>query len=238
MPDMLAIVSKAVYESEAKHKKLGSVLPLSGYASANKQLHKLGEDGRLFLVTVRPPKESLWLVAVLEQPVFAGVGWSAKPNTYRITDITHIKDQLRFDSGKGIQAKPGALGMSLQTPRVLTPADAKLILDAATAQKVKVPAPRPVNLAAHDDKSALPCLCKRCLPAAPARVHTASGEFVRAKVEIHERVLWFWVPVALTDDLEAVARAVTARLQNRIQPFPDPKASKDDSGSKDDEDGE
>ena len=95
MPDMLAIVSKAVFESESKHAKPGRVLPISSYASANKHLHKLGPDGRLFLVTVRPPKEALWLIAVLEQPVFGGTGWTAKPNPYRTTDITRIKDQPR-----------------------------------------------------------------------------------------------------------------------------------------------
>ena len=238
MPDMLAIVSKAVFESESKHAKPGRVLPISSYASANKHLHKLGPDGRLFLVTVRPPKEALWLIAVLEQPTFSGTGWTAKANPYRTTDITRIKDQLAFDTGKGIQAKPGALGMSLQTPRVLTATDAKLILDAALAQTVRVPAPRPVNLAVHEEGSALPCLCKRCLPAAPERIHHPSGEFVRAKVEIHERVLWFWVPVALTDDLESVVQAVAARLQNRIQPFPTPKSAGERRDSEDAEDDE
>ena len=233
MPDMLAIVSKAVYESEAKHAKLGRVLPISVYASANKYLNKLGPSDRLFLVTVRPPNEALWLVAVLEQPVFTGKSWTAKPNQYRLTDLSSIKGQLQFDTGKGIQAKPGALGMSLQTPRVLTPADAKLILDAALLQKVRIPAPRPVNLAVHEENAALPCLCKRCLAAAPERIHAASGEFVRAKVEVHERVLWFWVPVSLTDSLDSVLVAVATRLQNRLQPFPGPQSGKAD----DDEDG-
>ena len=42
------------------------------YVSANKGLEPLADGGRLYLVTVRPPNEALWLVAVLEQPKFDG----------------------------------------------------------------------------------------------------------------------------------------------------------------------
>src|SRR5262249_34282417 len=38
-----------------------------------------------------------------------------------------LKDEIKFESGKGIQAKKGALGMSLQTPRALTPEDSRLL---------------------------------------------------------------------------------------------------------------
>ena len=155
MPDMLAIVSKGVFEKDAGKAKLGQVLPFAGYSSASKHLARLDATSRLFLVTVRPPKEALWLVAVLENLVFDGQKWSATPNSTRLTDVTLLKDQLRFDSGKGIVAKPGALGMSLQTPRVLTAADAKLLQEAAAASKTRIRAPRPVNLAKHEERLSL-----------------------------------------------------------------------------------
>jgi hypothetical protein len=237
MPDMLAIVSKAVFEKDAGKAKLGRVLSISGYASASKHLQKLDASSRLFLVTVRPPKEALWLVAVLESPVFDGKQWHSQPNTARLTDISTIKDQLQFDSGKGIAAKPGALGMSLQTPRVLTPADAKLLLEAATAAKAKVPAPRPVNLAVHEERSPLPCLCKRCITTAPEQVERHGLSFVRAKVEVKERLLWFWLPSTLSDDLASVTAAVTARLDSKLKPFPGPEAeSTADATESDNED--
>ena len=236
MPDMLAIVSKGVFEKDAGKAKLGRVLPLAGYASASKHLAKLDATSRLFLVTVRPPKEALWLVAVLENLVFDGQKWSATPNSTRMTDVTLLKDQLRFDSGKGIVAKPGALGMSLQTPRVLTAADAKLLLEAAAASKTRIPAPRPVNLAKHEERSPLPCLCKQCWAAAPDRLEFQGTEFVRANVQARSRVLWFWLPATLSDDLVAVQQAVQARLYSRIQPFPDEAKSAASEGSDEDED--
>ncbi len=236
MPDMLAIVSKGVFEKDAGKAKLGRVLPFAGYASASKHLAKLDTTSRLFLVTVRPPKEALWLVAVLENLVFDGQKWTATPNSTRLTDVTLIKDQLQFDSGKGIVAKPGALGMSLQTPRVLTAADAKLLLDAAAAGQTRTPAPRPVNLTRHEERSPLPCLCKRCFPAAPPRLEFQGSEFVRTNVEARSRVLWFWIPATLGDDLAQVQRAVKARLCSRIQPFPDEAKSAESEGSDEAED--
>ncbi len=85
---------------------------------------------------------------------------------------------------------------------------------------VSKPSPHPVNLAAHEDRSPLPCLCKHCLPAAPEAIECQGSDFLRTKVELHERVLWFWLPASLSDELEAVQAAVTARLQRLIQPFP------------------
>jgi hypothetical protein len=55
-----------------------------------------------------------------------------------------VRDRLRFDTGKGIAAKPGALAMSLQTPRRLTEDDVRLLRDAAAgkaaARSKKAPA--------------------------------------------------------------------------------------------------
>jgi hypothetical protein len=101
------------------------VLPMRRYHSANKNLAKLDDKSRLFLVTVRPPSEALWLVAVLEDLRFDKTRWNAAKNRYPVTELgASIRAALKFDSGKGLQARPGALGMSLQTPRVLTSADA------------------------------------------------------------------------------------------------------------------
>lgn len=128
MADVMAIVAKAVFEKAAgKSPAVGTVLRMDRYVSANKALEPVRDGGRLFLVTVRPPNEALWLVAVLERPTFDGTQWIAAPSTIAITDITAQKDKLRFATGKGITAAPGALGMSLQTPRVMTPEDAALL---------------------------------------------------------------------------------------------------------------
>lgn len=65
MASMMAIISKAQFEEEFADAKVGDVLPISEYRSVHKALDRLGEDGSLFLVTVRPPNEELWLVGVL-----------------------------------------------------------------------------------------------------------------------------------------------------------------------------
>lgn len=131
MADVMAIVSKAVFEKAAgKQPALGERLAMDRYVSANKNLAPVAGGGKLYLVTVRPPDEQLWLVAILEQPAFDGTQWVAAPSGVALTDITHLRPAIRFESGAGITAKPGALGMSLQTPRLLTAEDAAL-LDAA-----------------------------------------------------------------------------------------------------------
>jgi uncharacterized protein (TIGR02996 family) len=129
----MAIVSKAVFEKAAgKSPAVGARLEMDRYVSANKNLEPLADRGRLFLVTVRPPNEALWLVAVLEAPKFDGAQWTSKPATTPITDISSLRKKLKFESGTGITAAAGALGMSLQTPRKLTHDDVAL-LDAAVA---------------------------------------------------------------------------------------------------------
>jgi uncharacterized protein (TIGR02996 family) len=130
----MAIVSKAVFEREAgKSPALGTRLGMDRYVSTNKALDPLARGGRLYLVTVRPPKEDLWLVAIIDQPKHDGEAWVARKCQTPITDISKLKSKLKFESGTGIKAKKGALGMSLQTPRALTAADAALLDQAAGA---------------------------------------------------------------------------------------------------------
>jgi len=140
MPDVMAIVSKAVFEKAAgKAPAVGARLRMDRYGSANKQLAPLSSGGKLYLVTVRPPDEALWLVAVLDKPTFDGKQWIARPCDTPITDISKLRPQLKFESGVGITAKKGALGMSLQTPRTLTAGDVAL-LDAAAGGGAPPPA--------------------------------------------------------------------------------------------------
>lgn len=141
MPDLIAIVAKGVFEQEAKAGKkllgLGQVFATDRYVSKNKALAPLAQGGRLVLVTVRPPNERLWLVAILDQPTFGPDpatkidGWrAATPNATPITDITALRKTMKLATGKGLSQEKGALGMSLQTPRALAPDDMRAILDA------------------------------------------------------------------------------------------------------------
>ena len=107
MADMMAIISKAVFERAAgKSPAVGTRLRMDRYVSANKALDKLSAGGKLYLVTVRPPDEALWLVAVLDRPKFDGEQWVAKPCDTPITDIGGLKKDLVFESGKGLKAAP------------------------------------------------------------------------------------------------------------------------------------
>lgn len=213
----MAIVSKAVFEKDSPGAKLGAVLPLKVYKSASKHLSRLDKQSRLFLVTVRPPHEALWLVAVLDGLRFDGETWQAARNSHPLTDISGLKDELRFDSGKGLAAAKGALGMSLQTPRVLTPDDAALLLKAAGGAK-PARAPGPLNLAVHHESSPLPCLCRKCLPSAAETVAVDGAAYFRAHVIVQGRILWFWVPEELKARVPEVAQAVANRLTASLEP--------------------
>ena len=218
MPDMLAIISKAVFEKEAAGRKAGDVLPLDRYRSASRHLEPLKSGGRLFLVTVRPPSEALWLVAVLEGLKFDGEEWTARPNRTPITDITALIPRLRFESGKGITAAKGALGMSLQTPRALSADDVQLLLPANTGAGAESPpaVAGPTNLTAHDAASPLPCLCRRCLPQSPERAEAGGMSFTRSKVEAEGKALYYWMPEELQPQSAAVSQSVLGALMARI----------------------
>jgi uncharacterized protein (TIGR02996 family) len=147
MADVIAVVSKAVFEPEIRKHGLavGKVWPTHAYVSQNKGLSPLAGGGRLFLVTVRPPDEKLWLVAVLDQPKSDGSQWAAAANAMPVRDLSSIKKSLRFESGQGLPDKPGVLGMSLQTPRVLAATDIPLLYgDASAAAAIPPAEPRPV----------------------------------------------------------------------------------------------
>ena len=146
---MMAVISKAVFEKMTKTAAVGDVLAIDRYTTSNPALESLGDEGaRLFLFTVRPPDEQLWLVAVLSGLSHDGESWVGEPNSTPITDVGPIKSEIQFASGVGIKAKPGALGMSLQTPRPLTEGDVALLLGAASGEP---PPPRATNQEADSD---------------------------------------------------------------------------------------
>jgi hypothetical protein len=154
MPDILAIISKAVFEKDAqrggRRLAVGDVLPMDRYLSANRVLEPLAGGARLFLATVRPPDERLWLVAVLEALSFRDGAWiAAAPNRVPITDISSLRASIRFESGKGMSQDKGALGMSLQTPRVLAAVDIEQLLAAAGASPAPTPAAAPPGFGAE-----------------------------------------------------------------------------------------
>ncbi len=215
MPSVLAIVSKAIFERDAKLggqlAKVADVVPMDRYVSKNKGLAPVAEGGALFLVTVRPPDEALWLVAVLESPTFDGENWVAAVNTRPITDITSLKGDIKFTTGTGISAKKGALGMSLQTPRILSEADEALLRSGHATSPASVKG----HLNSHETSGPTPCLCRTCLPSAPEKVTVGTLTLVRERAEAGGRFLWYWMPESLEHDRAAVRRAVESRLHGR-----------------------
>lgn len=136
MAEILAIVSKNVFETTAyvggRLAAIGDVWPTDRYVSAQRVFESLAiEGGRILLVTVRPPDDTLWFVGSLEAPAFEDGAWIARPNNRRVTDITALRQTILFTSGKGISQTEGMLGMSLQTPRALMRASAAAILGLA-----------------------------------------------------------------------------------------------------------
>ncbi|MFO0555924.1 MAG: hypothetical protein U0271_46530 [Polyangiaceae bacterium] len=144
MADVMAIVSKAVFDKDARvagrPALLGDVWPVDRYKSTNKAFESLGADGRIFLVTVRPPDEHLWLVGVVSGCKLTDGSYVGAPNRAPVTDITSLRKAIKFESGKGMSQDKGALGMSLQTPRAMAPADAQAILALVPALSGAAPA--------------------------------------------------------------------------------------------------
>jgi formylglycine-generating enzyme required for sulfatase activity len=130
MPSVFAIISKAQFEEMPGGKTLqpGQVFAVDRYTSTNRALAPLEQGGSLFLVTVRPPDEKLWMVGVLDRPSFNGKAWVvSRGNTAPTVDLGPVMGKLKFQSGSGIKAKKGTLGMALQTPRGLTDEDEQLL---------------------------------------------------------------------------------------------------------------
>lgn len=121
---MMAIVAKAAFEKEAGGARPGALWATDRYRAGSKALAPLAGGGTLYLVTVRPPDERLWLVAVLRGVDERDGAWVAPtPNAVPVADVSALRPTLRFTTGKGVSQEPGALGMSLQTPRALAPED-------------------------------------------------------------------------------------------------------------------
>jgi hypothetical protein len=218
---IFAVVSKKVYETEARIKGkvlgLGQVWPTAKYASTHAALKPLGEGGHIFLVTVRPPDEALWLVAVLLDVKSVKDGWSSTANTTPITNITALKNRIKFANGSGITAAKGKLGMSLQTPRALSPDDVTLLLAAGKPGAALPPGPpsKVYHLNGHD-KGKLPCLCQKCFDKAPERAEVDGEAFVRREARAKDRVLYYWLPETLVPVEKKVRFGVEKRMMLRL----------------------
>lgn len=169
MGSVLAIVSKAIFEREARGLKLGAVWDTNKYSSKQKKLHALDGGGDLFLVTVRPP-EQLWLVARLVEPEFDGEGWAARANELAAVEITDLVSQLEFTGGKPINTEAGKLGMSLQTPRELSEVGEAMLRDAAALGQV---AGSPAAEAVEEEADDAP---ERVLPPCPVELDLAADK--------------------------------------------------------------
>jgi len=228
------VVSKKVFETQAKVGGkvlgLGQTWATAKYASTHASLNPLKDGGHLFLVTVRPPNEALWLIAVLRDVKTEKDGYSAKTNAVAITDISAFKSKIKFATGSGITAAKGKLGMSLQTPRTLTEDDVKLLLSATTGAPPP-PSDKIYHLNGHET-GPLPCLCKKCLPKAPERIEVDGEAFVRREATAKDRILYYWLPEVSVPAQKAVRYAVEARMRaklpNPIVHVPGRKRSGDD----------
>jgi hypothetical protein len=242
---VFAVVSKKVFETEArvagKVLRLGQTWATSKYASTHAALKPLGEGGHVFLVTVRPPDEALWLVAVLLDVKGVKDGWTSKVNTTPITDITALKSRIKFANGSGITASKGKLGMSLQTPRTLSADDVTLLLAAAKPGAELPPAPpgpptKVYHLNRHE-KSKLPCLCQKCLDKAGDKVTVDGTAFVRREARAKDRVLYYWLPEEIASSDKQVRIAVEKRMKLRLADVsvPGPKKKSKRGADEDDE---
>ena len=177
MASVMAIVSRKIFERDfranGKVAGPGDTVATDHYTSSQRTLERLAEGGDLILVTVTPD-EKLLRVAVLEQPAFAKDRWQSAPNAAPIADVTGLVGKLVLENGKGITARPGALAMSLQTPRVLAEADAELLRGGAGAAKSPTAAKAKAAPAHEAPKQAQP------KPSAPTKPAPAAKPAPRA----------------------------------------------------------
>jgi Flp pilus assembly protein TadD len=75
-----------------------------------------------------------------------------------------------------------------------------------------------VNVTGHDDDAGLPCLCKRCLPQAPASAESSGMAFQRTFAVARDRVLHFWMLAELAHDRAQLRGAVASALAIRLAP--------------------
>jgi len=73
-----------------------------------------------------------------------------------------------------------------------------------------------VNLTGHDDDAGLPCLCKRCLAAAPAAAESEGMKFTPSFAVVETRVLHFWMLAELEHERASVRESVTTALAKRL----------------------
>lgn len=137
MADTMVVVDRSHWRNESRRlgRTLvpGVLLPWRSYVTGNPLVGKYIERGdRLFLVHAH--REELWLAAIYENVTRARrrpggqFRWeSARPNRVRILDVTSLRRRLRFHTGKGLTHKPRSLGNSLQSPRMLTDEDIRLL---------------------------------------------------------------------------------------------------------------
>ena len=238
----MAVVSKKVFETDARVQgkvlRVGQVWSTAKYASAQAGLKALAEGGSLFLMTVRPPDEALWLVAILQNPKSVKDGWAASANTTPITDITALKSRIKFANGAGITAPKGKLGMSLQAARALSDDDVKLLLAAGGGAAPPPPAaPAKIYHLNGHESGKFPCLCQKCFAKAPERTEVDGEAFVRREARARERVLYYWLPEALVPDEKHVRISVEKRMLMRLRDpiVPGARTKKRRSDDEDDE---
>jgi hypothetical protein len=92
----MVIVSKAAFEQDFDL-DVGGLYETAEYNSKNKALEPVAAGGSLFLVTARPG-DSLWLIGILENPVFVGDRWTASANTVKIL-LIGTKEKMQKSGG-------------------------------------------------------------------------------------------------------------------------------------------
>ena len=139
MVDLLAIVKRSVFESDAK--KDGESPDQTGFTFGWKEwlptrqsiVSRIEGGGRVWAVTVRPG-DRLWLIAVYENPKVTYDDEdeeyffeTIQGNRVKVMDITDLIPRIKFENGSKITRKRGRLAQGLQTIRALNTASVKLL---------------------------------------------------------------------------------------------------------------
>jgi hypothetical protein len=212
MPSVLAIISRAIFEKMSPRSAVGDVVETDRYVSSQPAFTKLAPGDAIFLVTVRPPDERLWLVAVLEGVERKKDAWVGAANRQPIRDITSTIQKLELSTGAGIKAKKGALGMSLQTPRLLTANDVVLLRGGGAVHRTEAEAAAQKPRPAKQGSIELPPQAMKALKSLNAK---SKGPRAEEAARIALEAVGFpgnQQPIPLAEELTPAQRAVAEKL--------------------------
>ncbi|MBI2898379.1 MAG: hypothetical protein HYY06_32815 [Deltaproteobacteria bacterium] len=137
-PAFLVLVGPRSFEGWCRQARLegreGEVVPIDRWEGHLRPAER-SRRVDLFLATVRPDPERLWLVAALEGAARVKGRWVALANRAPIVDLGPVIPSFSFASGRGLRSRFAPLGERIGRVRVLSTGDVFQLVEAIVRAK-------------------------------------------------------------------------------------------------------